>query len=79
MNALLSSLEIDNHGGLVREHMPGRYVEMDQYWGESQVMGLGPRAYGDPNAWALSFEQQHGTGGWAFKFQHVSDLFHINN
>ncbi|KAL7590663.1 hypothetical protein Lser_V15G40569 [Lactuca serriola] len=72
---------IDNHGGLVREHMPGRYAELDQYWGESQVMGPGPRADswadefsqqhgGDPNAWALSFEQQHGTGGWAFKFQH---------
>ncbi|CAI9259887.1 unnamed protein product [Lactuca saligna] len=71
VNALLSYLEIDNHEGLVREHMPGRYAELEQYWGESQVMGPGPRADGwadefsqehggDPNAWALSFEQQHG-------------------
>ena len=53
-------------------------------------MGARPRADGladefsqqhveDPNAWALSFERQHGTGGWAFEFQHVSELFHINN
>ncbi|CAI9283201.1 unnamed protein product [Lactuca saligna] len=65
VNALLSYLEIDNHEGLVREHMPDRYAELDQYWGESQLMGLGPRADGwadefsqehggDPNAWALS-------------------------
>ncbi|CAI9278161.1 unnamed protein product [Lactuca saligna] len=71
VNALLSYLEIDNHEGLVREHMHGRYAELEQYWGESQVMGPGPRADGwadefsqehggDPNAWALSFEQQHG-------------------
>ncbi|KAL7600285.1 peroxisome biogenesis protein 5 [Lactuca sativa] len=81
VNALLSSLEIDNHGGLVREHMPGRYAELDQYWGESQVMGPRPHADGwadefsqqhggDPNAWALSFERQHGAGGWASEFQH---------
>ncbi|KAL7586879.1 hypothetical protein Lser_V15G36503 [Lactuca serriola] len=78
VNALLSYLEIDNHEGLVREHMPGRYAELDQYWGESQVMGPGPHADGwadefsqehggDPNAWALSFKQQHGIGRWAFK------------
>ncbi|CAH1424700.1 unnamed protein product [Lactuca virosa] len=68
VNALLSSLEIDNHGGLVREHMPGRYAELDQYWGESQVMG--PQQHGgDPNAWALSFERQHGAGGWASEHQ----------
>ncbi|CAI9286474.1 unnamed protein product [Lactuca saligna] len=69
VNALLSYLEIDNHEGLVMEHLPGRYAELDQYWGESQVMGPGPDGWADefsqehgrdPNAWALSFEQQHG-------------------
>ncbi|CAI9266755.1 unnamed protein product [Lactuca saligna] len=59
VNALLSSLEINNHGGLVREHMPDGWA--DEF---SQQHG------GDPNAWTLSIEQQHGTGGWAFKFQH---------
>ncbi|KAL7610549.1 hypothetical protein Lser_V15G11880 [Lactuca serriola] len=67
VNALLSSLEIDNHGGLVREHMPGRYAELDQYcWADEFSQQHG----GDSNSWALSFERQHGTGGWAFKFQH---------
>nr|KAJ0187438.1 hypothetical protein LSAT_V11C900490520 [Lactuca sativa] len=30
VNGLLSSLEIDNHGGLFKEHMPGRYAELDR-------------------------------------------------
>lgn len=88
VNALLSSLEIDNHGNMGRGQMPGRYTELEQYWGESQ----GPPAPapaparaadgwadeftqhrdrgGDPNAWALSFERQHGAGGWASEFEH---------
>lgn len=84
MNALLSSLEIDNHA-MARGHMPGRHAELEQYWGESQVMTRGPNAgdgwadefaqnrvgQNDPNAWALSFERQHGSGGWASEFQNV--------
>ncbi|KAL9998864.1 putative tetratricopeptide-like helical domain superfamily [Helianthus debilis subsp. tardiflorus] len=83
VNALLSSLEIDNQG-MARGPMPGRYPELEQYWGESQAMP--PRPHGpdgwadefsqqrlgqaDPNAWALSFERQHGAGGWASEFEH---------
>lgn len=83
VNALLSSLEIDNHG-LTRGPMPGRYPELEQYWGESQAIVPGPRGpdgwadefaqhragQNDPNSWALSFERQHGTGGWASEFEH---------
>lgn len=80
VNALLSSLEIDSHG-MGRGHMPGRYTELEQYWGESQVPP-GPDAWADefaqhrgrdaggPNSWALSFERQHGAGGWASEFEH---------
>ncbi|XP_071692976.1 peroxisome biogenesis protein 5-like isoform X2 [Rutidosis leptorrhynchoides] len=85
VNALLSSLEIDNQG-LTRGRMPGRYPELEQYWGESQAMVHGPHGadgwadefsqaqhrlgQGDPNSWALSFERQHGAGGWASEFEH---------
>lgn len=81
VNALLSSLEIDNHG-LARAHVPGRYTELEQYWGESQAMVPRPRGAADgwadefaqhqhnPNAWASSFERQHGAGGWASEFEH---------
>nr|XP_043605936.1 peroxisome biogenesis protein 5 [Erigeron canadensis] len=83
VNALLSSLEIDNHGS-ARGPMPGRYPELEQYWGESQAMASGPRGadgwadefsqnrvgQSDPNSWALSFERQHGAGGWASEFEH---------
>ncbi|KAJ0751437.1 hypothetical protein HanLR1_Chr05g0193411 [Helianthus annuus] len=69
---------------MARGPMPGRYPELEQYWGESQAMP--PRPHGpdgwadefsqqrlgqaDPNAWALSFERQHGAGGWASEFEH---------
>ncbi|CAI9284207.1 unnamed protein product [Lactuca saligna] len=62
---------IDNHGGLVREHMPGRYAELDQYcWADEFSQQHG----GAPNAWALSFERQNGTVVWAFKLQHMMSV-----
>ncbi|KAJ9567703.1 hypothetical protein OSB04_003669 [Centaurea solstitialis] len=83
VNALLSSLEIDNHA-LARGHISGRHSELEQYWNEPQLLTPGPhtgdgwadefaqRRVGqqDPNAWALSFERQHGAGGWASEFEH---------
>ncbi|KAL4280556.1 hypothetical protein GQ457_03G022440 [Hibiscus cannabinus] len=83
VNALLSSLEIENdiHA---RGPMPGRFRELEDYWNESQgVMKPGAHAadgwvtefsrnrihHGDPDAWAHSFEQQHGAGGWASEFE----------
>ena len=88
MTALLSSLEIDNHA-LARGHIAGRHSELEQYWNEPQILTPGPhtgdgwadefaqRRVGqqDPNAWALSFERQHGAGGWASEFEHVRMLF----
>ena len=60
--------------------MPGRHRELEQYWGESQSQAhadgwadefAGQQRH-NPNAWALSFERQHGAGGWASEFEHVS-------
>ena len=66
--------------------MPGRFRELDDYWNESQGI-LKPGAHaadgwvtefsqhraqqGDPDAWAHSFEQQHGASGWASEFEQV--------
>lgn len=83
VNALLSSLEIDNHA-LARGHISGRHSELEQYWNEPQIMTPGPHTgdgwadefaqhrvgQGDPNAWVLSFERQHGAGRWASEFEH---------
>ncbi|KAL4331889.1 hypothetical protein GQ457_07G012450 [Hibiscus cannabinus] len=83
VNALLSSLEIENdiHA---RGPMPGRFRELEDYWNESQgVMKPGAHAadvwatefsqnrihHGDLDAWVNSFEQQHGAGGWASEFE----------
>ncbi|KAE8723583.1 Peroxisome bioproteinsis protein 5 [Hibiscus syriacus] len=83
VNALLSSLEIENdiHA---RGSMPGRFRELEDYWNESQGV-MKPVAHpadgwvtefsqnrihhGGPDAWARSFEQQHGAGGWASEFE----------
>ncbi|PPD70683.1 hypothetical protein GOBAR_DD32440 [Gossypium barbadense] len=83
VNALLSSLEIENdiHA---RGPMPGRFRELEDYWNESQgVLKPGAHAadgwvtefsqnrphHGDLEAWAHSFEQKHGAGGWASEFE----------
>lgn len=85
VNALLSSLEIDSDAR-VKGPMPGRHQELEGYWNESQAMPRpGPPAVdgwitefnqqravqGDPDAWAHSFEQQHGANGWASEFERV--------
>jgi peroxin-5 len=86
VNALLSSLDIENdmrgRGGGVT----GRYRELEEFWNDSsQVMNGGGDPNGwaneftqhmgmgggaDPNAWAHSFQQQHGPAGWASEFEH---------
>lgn len=87
VNALLSSLDIDND---IRSRgpMPGRFPELEEYWNESQVMKPGPYAtdgwvaefsqhqieHNDPNAWVQSFERQHGANGWATEFERVSSV-----
>ncbi|XP_031257553.1 peroxisome biogenesis protein 5 isoform X2 [Pistacia vera] len=83
VNALLSSLEIDGDAR-AKGPLPGRFRELEEYWNESQGMlkpgphaadgwvaeyGQHRAAHGDPNAWAHSFEQQHGANGWASEFE----------
>ncbi|XP_057466175.1 peroxisome biogenesis protein 5-like [Actinidia eriantha] len=84
VNALLSSLDIDSDIQ-ERGPQPGRFRELEGYWNESQgMLKPGPHAadgwvdeyaqhriqHGDPNAWAHSFELQHGANGWASEFEH---------
>ncbi|EOY11819.1 Peroxin 5 isoform 4 [Theobroma cacao] len=86
VNALLSSLEIDSDSH-AKGPMPGRFRELEDYWNESQgILKPGAHAadgwvtefsqhraqHGDPDAWAHSFEQQHGAGGWASEFEQNS-------
>lgn len=85
VNTLLSSLEIDSDAR-GKGPLPGRFRELEDYWNESQSMcNTGPHpadgwvaeygqhraAHGDPDAWAHSFEQQHGANGWASEFERV--------
>lgn len=83
VNALLSSLEIDN-GNRVPGPAFKRYQELQKYWNESQGMRPGPNpadgwvaefaqhpvGHGDPSTWVQSFEQEHGANGWASEFEH---------
>ncbi|CAI9088096.1 OLC1v1022335C2 [Oldenlandia corymbosa var. corymbosa] len=84
VNALLSSLEIDNDVR-ARGPMHGRYRELEEYWNESQSMRPPipnaadgwvtefahhhPVGLSDPGNWVQSFEQEHGTNGWASEFE----------
>ncbi|KAL3503705.1 hypothetical protein ACH5RR_038154 [Cinchona calisaya] len=83
VNALLSSLEIDNDIR-ARGPVPGRFRELEEYWNESQGMRHGPNpadgwvaefaqhpiGHRDPSTWVQSFEQEHGANGWASEFEH---------
>ncbi|THU59910.1 hypothetical protein C4D60_Mb07t07010 [Musa balbisiana] len=84
VNALLHSLDIDGNERL-RGPIRGSYPELEEYWTESQgALRSGmpspadkwvsefarQRENGDPEAWAHSFEQLHGTNGWASEFEH---------
>ncbi|XP_058721953.1 peroxisome biogenesis protein 5 [Vicia villosa] len=84
VNALLYSLDIDsNVRG--KGPMPERFRELDDYWNESQgnmiqgahasdgwisEYGQNRERYDNPDAWANSFEQQHGVTGWVSEFEH---------
>ncbi|XP_038684471.1 peroxisome biogenesis protein 5-like [Tripterygium wilfordii] len=83
VNALLLSLDIDNDVQGKRP-LPGRFRELEDYWNESQgVLRHGPHAAdgwvaefsqqraepSNPDAWAHSFEQQHGANGWVSEFE----------
>lgn len=83
VNALLCSLDIDGHAR-AKGPLPGRFRELEDYWNESQgTLKPGAHAadgwvaefnqhrmgHGDADAWAHSFEQQHGANGWASEFE----------
>ncbi|XP_043700533.1 peroxisome biogenesis protein 5 isoform X1 [Telopea speciosissima] len=84
INALLHSLDIDNDLR-AKGPLPVRFQELEEYWNESQrttrpgaphavdgwvsEYGQYRTAHGDPEAWARSFEQQHGANGWASEFE----------
>lgn len=85
VNALLCSLDIDNDIR-TKGPLPSRLRELEDSWNESQgIMKMNSHAmdgwvgeYGqqraehvDPDAWAHSFEQQHGSNGWASEFEQV--------
>jgi hypothetical protein len=69
--------------------MPERHRELEDYWNESQgnlihgahasdgwitEFSQNRERYDNPDAWATSFEQQHGANGWASEFEHVRSL-----
>ncbi|RZC65991.1 hypothetical protein C5167_009682 [Papaver somniferum] len=84
VNALLHSLEIDNDLR-AKGHIPGRFQEFEEHWNESQGALRAGHSHpsdrwaaeynqqivsrGDPKSWARSFEQQHGSNGWASEFE----------
>ncbi|XP_054797056.1 peroxisome biogenesis protein 5 isoform X2 [Prosopis cineraria] len=83
LNALLCSLDIETNAR-DKGHVPGRFRELEDYWNESQG-NLPPGAHvadgwineyhqqrefhANPDAWAHSFEQQHGVNGWVSEFE----------
>lgn len=88
VNALLSSLDIDGDVQ-AKGPFAGRIRELEDYWNESQgALRPGPPQtdgwvaefsqhrieHGDPNAWAHSFEQQHGPNSWASEFEQEQRL-----
>lgn len=90
VNALLCSLDIDGNAQ-AKGPLPGRFRELEDYWSESQgILKPGPPAadgwvtefnqqrmeHGDGDAWAHSYEQQHGANGWASEFEKVRK--HLN-
>lgn len=81
VNTLLSSLDIDTDVR-ARGPMPGRLVELEDYWNESQsakpVHQVSDGWVAEfrkhkmethPSSWVHSFEQQHGVNGWASEFE----------
>lgn len=81
VNTLLSSLDIDTDIR-ARGPMPGRLVELEDYWNESQIAKpvhqvadgwvsefRQHKMGADPSSWVHSFEQQHGANGWASEFE----------
>lgn len=88
LNAFLCSLDIENntHG---KGPVPGRLRELEDYWNESQG-NLRPGAHAadgwiseyhqhrgiheNPDAWAHSFEQEHGVNGWVSEFEQVRNF-----
>ena len=88
VNALLCSLDIDGNAQ-AKGPLPGRHRELEDYWNESQgILKPGPPAadgwvaefnqqrmeHGDGDAWAHSYEQQHGANGWASEFEKVRNF-----
>jgi hypothetical protein len=92
VNALLCSLDIDGNAR-ARGPLPGRFRELEDYWNESQgILKPGPPAadgwvaefsqqrmeHGNGDAWAHSYEQQHGANGWASEFEKVRKYLNLH-
>lgn len=87
----MCSLDIDGHAQ-AKGPLPGRFRELEDYWNESQgTLKPGAHAadgwvaefnqhrmgHGDADAWAHSFEQQHGANGWASEFEQARIFFNF--
>lgn len=82
VNAMLHSLDIDSDQRM-KGYPRGHFPELEEYWTESQGPmrpGMPPAAnqwvtefrqqqnINNPEAWANSFQQMHGSNGWASEF-----------